>query len=273
MVLRSYELPSDYEDDDFQWTAADELVSGERVCAPIDEPRGSTFLSAGLVIVVGLVAGWLIVQFPDASQAVRDTASAFVAGAAQTPPPAVEPLAPHADAQPPPPVADTDVAAVPGADAGEAVAPAAPIAEPDAAAATDNDSTSTDAPDATVAAEPLPKPVADPKDPNQKRALAAGLHPDVSKALLARMTAVDYDNARDAVRTALAQTDDGDVLTWPRAGSKAGAALFEVKFVAGAAAGCRRYVVIVTLDRWSTTAPAMETCGAELPKRRVAKVG
>jgi hypothetical protein len=40
--------------------------------------------------------------------------------------------------------------------------------------------------------------------------------------------------------------------------------LFQVRFVAGAAPGCRRYVVTVTKDGWLTTALPMEKCG---PKR------
>lgn len=273
MVLRSHELPSDYEDDDFQWTSVDELASGERICPPSKEPRSSTFVPALIVVVAGLVAGWAAAQFPDATQAVKSAASALMTASTTASAPPAEPLARQAAeaALPPPPVETQEVASVPGADAGEAAPPAVPVVEPEAVAVPDETSAPTDA---SVAVEPLAKPVADPADPNQKRALAAGLHPDVSKALLARMTSADYNNARDAVRTALAETDDGAVLTWPRSGGTAGAAVFEVKFVAGSASGCRRYVVIVTKDRWSTTAPPMEACGAELPKRKMAaKIG
>lgn len=269
MVLRSHELPSDYEDDDFQWTSVNELASGERICPPSKEPRSSTFVPALIVVIVGLVAGWVFTQFPDATQAVKSAASALVTATTTASAPPAEPLAqPAAEAAlPPPPVETKEVAAMPGADAGEAVPPAAPVVEADAAPPPEETAAPTDV---NVTVEPLPKPVADPADPNQKRALTAGLHPDVSKALLARMTSADYTNARDAVRTALAETEDGAVLTWPRSGGTAGAAIFEVKFVAGSAPGCRRYVVIVTKDRWSTTAPPMEACGAELPKRRMA---
>lgn len=281
MVLRSYELPvvDDHSDDGFEWSGTDELDRGERICAPVDEPRGSTFWSAALVIVTGLAAGWGIAQFPDATQAVKDTASAFVAARMTAPAPAGSASQAAPPVEPAPlPAPTAEAAAVPGANTGEAVAPAAPVSEavtePEAADAAP-------AADTTVAAapiEPLPKPVADPKDPQQKRALAAGLHPDVSKALLQRMTPADFSNARLAVQTALAETDDGATLTWPRAGAAKDApkdaAQFEIKFVAGAAPDCRRYVVIVTKDRWSTTAPPMEACGAELPKRRLAsKVG
>lgn len=283
MVLRAYELPRDEiddRDDGFEWSAAVELESGDRICAPLEEPRGSTFWPAALVIAVALTAGWVIAQFPAATQAVHATASALVMGNA--PPTAIaEQAATEVAAPTPPPldvattdVATTDVAAAPGATAGEAVASVEHDVTADAVASPEpsTEAANATAPnDANAPVEPLPKPVADPKDPNQKRALAAGLHPDVSKALLARMTATDYSNARNAVQKALLQTADGSVLSWPRADVKSGAAFFEVKFVAGAAPGCRRYVVIITKDRWSTTAPPMEKCGDELPKRQDAR--
>lgn len=284
MVLRSHELPrDDFEDSDdgFEWSAAAELESGDRICAPLEEPRGSTFWPAALVIAVALTAGWIIAQFPTATQAIKDTASALVTASASEPAPLAVPLTPDASAPPLPAAEPTDVATAPGASAGEAVAAAS---EPVAAASPETALLETEEPtsaasDVAAPAEPLPKPVADPSDPNQKRALAAGLHPDVSKALLARMTEADYSNARNAVETALMQSGDG-VLLWPTTGAKSGAkssaaksgaALFEIKFVAGAAPGCRRYVVIITKDRWSTTAPAMEKCGDELPKRKVVR--
>ena len=104
----------------------------------------------------------------------------------------------------------------------------------------------------------------EPTDPIQKRAAAAGLSPDLSRALLARLTASDFDNAATAIRTAIAETPDDGVLVWPRQ-RKPEQALFRVHFVQGAAsADCRRYVVtVVTKDGWSTTAPPMERCGAD----------
>ena len=285
MVLRSHELPRDDfddSDDGFEWSAAAELESGDRMCAPLEEPRGSTFWPAAIVIAVALTAGWIIAQVPAATQEIKDTASALVTANASEPAPIATPLASDAPAPPPLTADTTDVAAAPGASAGEA---AAAVTEPDASASSETASEKAtvateeptpEASDAAAPSESLPKPVADPRDPNRKRALAAGLHPDVSKALLARMTEADYSNARNAVDTALLQTGDG-VLLWPttgsKSGSKSGAALFEIKFVAGAAPGCRRYVVIITKDRWSTTAPPMEKCGDELPKRKLVRNG
>ena len=85
--------------------------------------------------------------------------------------------------------------------------------------------------------------IADPSDPYQVRAAAVGLHPDLSRALLARLSPADYRNAGIAIKTALAETAETAVYVWPRQ-RKPEEALFKVRFVPGAAAGCRRYVVI-----------------------------
>ena len=108
---------------------------------------------------------------------------------------------------------------------------------------------------------PLPTPRADPSDPFQVRAEAVGLHPRLSRALLERLSAEDYRNAGVAIKTALAETADDASFVWPRQ-RKPELALFKVHFVAGAASGCRRYVVTITKDRWSTTAFPMEKCQA-----------
>jgi hypothetical protein len=112
------------------------------------------------------------------------------------------------------------------------------------------------------AAGPLPPVHADPADPYQVRAEAAGLHPGLSRVLLTRLSPTDYRNAEYAVRTALAQTRDGAVFVWPRQRTPE-LALFKVTFVPGAAPDCRRYVVTVVKDRWATTALPMERCGAQ----------
>ena len=113
---------------------------------------------------------------------------------------------------------------------------------------------------AGCASTPLPPPAFDPADPYQKRAVAVGLHPDLSRALLKRMTDTDYRNAGIAIKTALADTSGTEVFVYPPK-QKPKLALFEVHFVHGAASTCRRYVVTVTKDRWSTTARPMEKCG------------
>lgn len=249
-----YESYEDYDEEGF--------VSGDRLCAPRKGSGGSTMLSAAIVILTGLGGAWAAKSYPAAWQAAVSAASSLVepgrlvlAGVA--PPPA--PVAQASEEPPALPAETRDVGAAPGAEAGEAVLPPPPV----------------DASEATAEAvpvdgepAPLPKPAADPSDPNQKRALAAGLHPDLSRSLLSRLTAADYRNARTAIKTALAETPDAGVYAWPREPT-AKLALFEVKFVRGAGPECRRYVVTVTKDRWSTTAPAMETCGADVPKRKV----
>ena len=96
----------------------------------------------------------------------------------------------------------------------------------------------------------------------QARVEAIGLHPSLSPAILARLSAVDFRNAETAIKTALAETADDAVLVWPRQ-RKAEQASFQVHFVTGAAPGCRRYVVTIAKDGWLATALPMERCGVE----------
>jgi hypothetical protein len=117
--------------------------------------------------------------------------------------------------------------------------------------------------------EPLGPPKVDPSNPDQVRAAAVGLHPELSPVLLARLSPTDYRNAGYAIATAVKETADTGVFVWPRQ-RKPELALFRVRFVAGAAPGCRRYVVTVVKDGWLTTAMPMEKCSAEptLARRR-----
>jgi hypothetical protein len=144
---------------------------------------------------------------------------------------------------PPTPV-ETPARAAPPAKVGEAGTPY----EPSAASA------------ATGPHERLPPPSADPADPFQSRALAVGLHPGLSRVLLMRLSKTDYNNAGIAIRKAISETPDSDAYIWPRQHKRA-LAQFRVHFVQGAAPTCRRYVVTVTKDGWSTTASPMERCG------------
>lgn len=95
--------------------------------------------------------------------------------------------------------------------------------------------------------------------PAQRRAEAAGLHTGLSRVLLERLTTADYRNASEAIRRALAAPRDDGVHVWP-ARPEASSAQFTVRFVAGAAGGCRRYVVTILKDRWETTALPVERC-------------
>lgn len=141
-------------------------------------------------------------------------------------------------------------------------APAKPDVEPVATVVLAPSLTSAANPYAAVEppSGPLPPPAADPSDPYRIRAEAVGLHPDLSRVLLARLSPDDYRNAGIAIRTALAETPDDGVFVWPRQRSPE-LALYKIRFVAGAAPGCRRYVVTVTKDGWLTTALPMEKCG------------
>lgn len=104
-------------------------------------------------------------------------------------------------------------------------------------------------------------------DKKQKRtqAAAAGLGPDLPNVLLSRLSKEDFKNAAYAIKTALAKTGGDAKFVWPSAPSRQ-QAVFEVRFVTGAAPGCRRYVVTVTKDRWSSTSAALERCGATMAR-------
>jgi len=97
--------------------------------------------------------------------------------------------------------------------------------------------------------------------PKRKSAIAAGLGPDLPNVLLTRLSKADLENAAYAIKTALAKTPDDASFAWPPKPSRQ-QALFEIRFVEGAAHGCRRYIVTVTKDRWSSTSAALERCGA-----------
>lgn len=103
------------------------------------------------------------------------------------------------------------------------------------------------------------------KSPKRKHAITAGLSPDLPNVLLTRLSKADLQNAAYAIKTALAKTPDDASFAWPPAPSRQ-QALFEIRFVQGAAQGCRRYIVTVTKDRWSSTSAALEKCGDTHPR-------
>jgi hypothetical protein len=171
-----------------------------------------------------------------------------------------EPAAKSAPLLPPPAQAPSEQAAATSPPVPAPAIPPSPITTaslpaPSAARGTDN------GPSAYVPAKPTAA------EPYQKRAEAAGLHPEISRVLLERLSPVDYRNADAAIKTALAETPDTGVLVWPRQ-RRPDLAQFEVRFVSGAAAECRRYVVSILKDGWSTTAMPMEKCGVQ---RRTAR--
>jgi hypothetical protein len=235
-----------------------ELYAGDRIGGPLYRRRGK-FVTRGVVLLGLLGAGWAVTNDPTWVGWSFARASAMVRAAQDMmrelsdPPPAIatanKPAARVAPS-PPPPSATIGAAVVPG-----------PAREP-----AEQPLTSSPPPASGDSDEPKDAswqpPRADPGDPLQVRAEAAGLHPELSRALLARLSPDDYRNAGIAIKTAMAETPDEGVFAWPRQ-RKPELAHFQVRFVAGAAPNCRRYVVVVTKDGWSTTALPMERCGVE----------
>jgi len=241
---------------------ADELYAGDPIYTP--PRRRSSFVSAILTLAVLGGGGYAALETKALWQPLLPhDLSALRAMLAPQAPPAPDPMA-VASAMPAvqQPLAAREIAEAPSVAAGTPI-PSAPTEEP---SKTEEDAAPAKANADDAPAAPLPPPVIDSSDPYQKRALSVGLDPGLSRVLLARMSAADYKNADAAIRKAIAETPDGDVLVWPQ-GKKQGVALFEVKFVKSAAPDCRRYVVTVTMDRWSTTAQPMEKCGLSPPAR------
>ena len=252
------------EEDEFD---APEFLTGERICPPRPRRSGLFKLLSWLVMLGALGGGWMLMK--DRPAWLQTVSSNVAALWSALNPRDAQPVqqetasqaAPSAPNQPPP--AATEIAAAPGADAGTAVATVTTEATPieSTEANTKSDTVATD----ETSVKPAPQPPSPRRtDRYEKQAEAVGLNPDLSKSLLKRLTDTDFRNAGIAIKTALAQTSEADVFTWP-AKSKPSLALFEVRFVPGAAENCRRYVVTVTKDRWSTTAPPMEKCGLNSP--------
>lgn len=225
-----------------------QLNAGERIGGPPLNRRARTAKRSGAALALALGGGWIALNYPETVSAWMPDLSALKAAAtklAQAPPVEPRPAEPPASAGPPviQPLAQVEVAATPGADPkAEAVAPSSPTAAEEQA-------------EAALPAAGL--------DAFAKRATAAGLHPDLSRVLLSKLSPADYRNAAIAIKTALAETPDSGVYVYP-SDRKDGLALFQVKFVPGAGSGCRRYVVEITKDRWLTTALPVEKCGTSL---------
>jgi hypothetical protein len=219
----------------------------------------------GLLLVVLLGGGWALIGEPAtwpewlvgkvaAISAVMErnpdpSQPAASATATVGRPPPAEPSSKPAAIEAPPAILQPPPSGKPAAT--QSPAPPATAAVPPAAAGADD-----------PVPAPLEPPSVDPADIYQVRALAVGLHPGLSRVLLARLSPDDYRNAGIAIQKAVAETPDTGVLVWPRQ-RKPELALFHVRFVPGAAPDCRRYVVTVTKDGWLTTAPPMEKCGPQ----------
>jgi hypothetical protein len=135
-----------------------------------------------------------------------------------------------------------------------------PAQEETGASAAASEPVSTEALGAAYEEKAEPAEEAADKTPQRKKAVAAGLSPDLPNVLLSRLSKADFKNAAYAIETALAKTRDDATFSWPPSPSGQ-QALFEVRFVPGAAQGCRRYIVTVTKDRWTSTSAALEKCG------------
>jgi hypothetical protein len=243
-----------------------EFLPGERIGRPLGRGHGRAVLR-GLIILIVLGGGWVLVD--QQTTLPKWLEAQIVAAMASLEWRAPERAGPAASAA----LSTARTAAKPPIGAEPApYAAQSPAANPTAALLDVPPrplvtTVPPAAPPATEAAPgvPLPPPIVDPADPYQKRAEAVGLHPELSRVLLARLSPTDYRNAGIAIATAIAETPDNAVLVWPRQ-RKPEQALFQVRFVPGAAPGCRRYVVSVTKDGWLTTALPMEKCGTQ-PRR------
>lgn len=245
--------------------APGELLPGERI-GPLRAGTGGKVILRGIIILIAVGGGWALLgdwaTWPDW---LRAQIAAVTSSMDRSVPGPVEPRASLvATASPPAGAVPTTKPAALDAPPASLKPPTPPGAEAKSAAPP---LTTAALPQAATAYEPPAPPTTGPADPYQVRAEAVGLHPDLSRVLLARLSPTDYRNAGIAIRTAMAETPDSAVYIWPRQ-RKPELALFKVRFVPGAAPGCRRYVVTVTKDGWVTTALPMEKCGSEARRAR-----
>ncbi len=261
LLARRKRAPASYFDPHEDDVLESPLYPGERICPPPADTRGNSILRVCMVLLI-VAGGWWLLRHPESWQGWLSTKfatpSALVDG--REPGPLEPAMAPPDHADSAEPASQFDTASLqPPSDMAAANSATPPPAQPLTTVAT--------APaDKGFSVSPLPPPASDPANPFQARAAAVGLHPDLSRALLSRLSPTDYGNARIAIETALAKTPDTGTFVWPRQ-RRPELALFEVRFVRGAAPDCRRYVVTVTKDRWSTTAPPMQKCGSNLARR------
>lgn len=245
-----------------------EFYAGERICPPGSLPRRRPVRRYLKLATTTAACAWAWVSVPEDMRwhaletieraiATRIAMNSAPGGVA----PAMDPeeIAALAAPQAAPPLPEARQIA-------EAPAEKAGVPAPEPAATEPSKPASQDPPAMEKQEEappPLPPPVVDPADPYQQRALAAGLHPDLPRVVLKTLSEVDFRNAKAAIKSALADTPFDGVHAAPKGGGGAKLALFEVRFVRGSDPTCRRYVVTVTKNRWSTTAPPMEQCGSK----------
>jgi hypothetical protein len=240
-----------------------EVDAADRAGPPIVDRRRRRVVRLIFVMVLLAGTGWLWREgrLDGLAPVLQHVAQTLGSLAVQRSPPAGSERAAV-----PPPIEARDIAARPPAPP----SPPAPERSPDPAAATPPAATeeAVAAADAAAANPPAPLPAVPPAtDALGRRAEAVGLHPELSRALLARLSEEDYRNAAVAIKTALAETPDEATLEWP-ARASARQARFRILFVVGAPDRCRRYVVEIAKDGWLTTAPPLERCGIARPAGR-----
>jgi hypothetical protein len=244
-----------------------DFYSGERICPPGQNTSGNPIrrFYLALFVLAGMGAALQYTNLlaslePAFAAASRLVEQITARQAEQSPPAATTPSA--ATSTLPPTAPQSMAAAIPTPTTPpEAAAPPAP------AVMLPPVTTVEDKPLAAVPQtkdEPASAPAKTKADTLQKRAEAAGLHPGISHVVLEKLSTADYRNAAIAIEKALAKTPDDGVLVYP-AKKKPALAMFEVHFVAGAGANCRRYVVRIAKDGWATTARPMEKCGISAP--------
>jgi surface antigen len=241
------------------------LVLGDRIGPPRSSYRKVIFRSSLVFFLAAGAAAPFLGTYVGADLKWRDwlaTAKSVASSVMERTAP--QPVQPEINA---PPVAQDLAAPLPSTEVAAAPGPAPDPVEAQTVAVAQT-ATSYAAPTEAAATSPLPPPTPGPLDAYQKRAAAAGLHTDLSHVLLAQLSNTDYRNAGIAIKTALAETPDDAVHTWPLK-PKPDLAVFEVHFVPGAAADCRRYVVTVTKGGWLTTALPVEKCGLKPVKSKV----
>lgn len=264
-VPAQHSSPYAYDDYDLGDRFVDaELSAGERIGPRPRRTGRKVVLSLLMLLVLGFGGTWAMLGPPDTwpVRAWTDWAAgqvAVVTAALERKAPApVERLSSPGPDMNKPLALDTSppMQVLPSAKIGTPVDSPAPLTTGSLPPAADK-----------AAVEPLPPIHVDRADPLQVRAEAVGLHPGLSRVLLARLSEADYRHAGMAIKTAIAETPDSAVHIWPRQ-SKPELAVFKVHFVPGATSDCRRYVVTVTKDRWMTTALPMERCGVQAGRGR-----
>ncbi len=255
-----------------------ELYAGERVGPPLPS-RTLIALKRLPAISVVTVLAWGCWQTretlkPWMSSALEQISANIPAPAPATTPTPEEPAAAASTAVQP----LTDRQEIPDVAGSATNPPDSPAAYPAASASPSEDVSQPASPALGTTPDvlsavppPLPPPVVDPKNKMQQRAAAIGLHPGVSQVLLSSMSDTDYRNAAYAIRTALAETVDADKFVWPLKRNPK-LAVFQVHFVQGAGPDCRRYILTVIKNGWTTTAPPIEKCGIQKPKQSTASL-